>query len=65
MKTIKANYILKDQTDDSNPAYLFTGVQTEILVGIVRGQINCLELAQNELKQRGLDNNGIWVGFNK
>lgn len=51
--------------DDLNPKYLFNGIATDLLVGILSGAIDCKELAKQQLENRGLDNNGDWVGFNK
>jgi len=36
---------------------------TDILVMAVKGQIDLNELAKEELRNRGLDDNGKWVGF--
>ena len=44
---------------------MFQMTATELLCAIVNGQIDPKELAQKELQNRGLDNNGLWVGFRK
>ncbi len=49
--------------DELNPEYLFRLTYTELLVKIASGEIDAQECAQKELKNRGLDNNGKWVGF--
>jgi len=36
---------------------------TDILVMVVKGQIDLNNLAKEELRNRGLDDNGKWVGF--
>ena len=56
-------YIPKNESDDLNPKYLFCGVATGLMVAIVHGVIDPVELARKELKNRGLDENGLWVGF--
>ncbi len=54
---------LKDYIDpDKNVISLF---DTDILVQVVKGQIDLNKVALLELKNRGLDTNGKWVGFNK
>lgn len=52
-------------TDEKNPAYLFQGINTELLTAIVNGQIDPKALASKELASRGLDSTGTWVGFDK
>ena len=51
----------KDYIDpDKNLISLF---DTDILVQVVNGQIDLNKVALLELKNRGLDTNGQWVGF--
>jgi hypothetical protein len=56
-------YTPKNDSDDLNPIYLFHMTATDLLVAIVKKQINPVELANKELINRGLDENGKWVGF--
>jgi len=49
--------------DEENPAYLLSGVWTTLLVQIAKGEVDVEELAKKELANRGLNNNGNWVGF--
>lgn len=56
-------YIPKNESDDLNPRYLFQGIATDLLVAIVKKQIDPVELANKELANRGLNKNGEWVGF--
>jgi hypothetical protein len=58
-------YIPKNDSDELNPIYMYHLTATDLLVGIVHNQIDPLELAKKELKNRGLDENGKWVGFGK
>lgn len=51
--------------DETNPNYLFNLTYTELLVKIVNGEIDAKQLAEAQLKNRGLDNTGNWVGFKK
>lgn len=52
--------------DAKNPAYMFQTIHTDLLVAIARGEINPVELAKQELANRGLDiRTGKWVGFER
>ena len=51
--------------DDVNPAFLFSGVPTELLVKIISGEISAQFLASMELSNRGADKSGKWVGFDQ
>lgn len=37
---------------------------TELLLKIINKEIDCVELAKKELKNRGLNENGKWVAYN-
>ncbi len=52
-------------TDHQNPQFLFSTVDTTLLLKIVSGEINANEAAAKELANRGLDHSGIWIGFKK
>jgi len=56
-------YTPKNDSDDLNPRFLFQGIATDLLVAIVNRQIDTIEIASNELQNRGMDENGKWVGF--
>jgi len=58
-------YKPKNDSDDLNPIYLFRLTATDLLVAIIKKQIDPVELARKELQNRGLDENGKWVGFGK
>lgn len=49
--------------DDLKPEFLFSMTATKLLSQIVFGQIDPKELAWKELRNRGLDADGKWVGF--
>jgi hypothetical protein len=36
---------------------------TKVLAAAARGEIDLNKLAREELASRGLDNQGVWVGF--
>ncbi len=44
-------------------ALVFQGVDTALLVAAVGGRIDLLEMAKQELASRGLNQQGVWVGF--
>lgn len=46
-----------------NPQYLFSLTHAELLCAIVNGKIDAKELAWQQLRNRGLDAKGNWVGF--
>ncbi len=58
-------YIPKNDSDALQSTFLFSLTATDLLCAIVKGQINPKELAQKQLDNRGLNNEGIWVGFKK
>lgn len=56
-------YIPKNDSDDLNPKYLFQLVASDLLVAILKKQIDPVELARRELRNRGLNDEGCWIGF--
>ena len=38
---------------------------TEVLAAAARGELDLNRLAREELAARGLDQNGVWVGFDQ
>jgi hypothetical protein len=58
-------YKPSSDADDLQPQYLFSLTRDELLVAIVKGLIDPVKLAENELENRGKDKNGRWVGFKK
>ncbi len=65
----KLNIILMEECfgpstpDEENPKFLFSCTNTKLLSLIVKGEIDPRELAWSELRNRGLDADGKWVGF--
>lgn len=59
---MKRNNVISDEL---NPEFVFAMASTELLTGIVSGEINIVALAEKQLSSRGLNLEGAWVGFNK
>jgi hypothetical protein len=38
---------------------------TKVLAAVARGELDLNRLAREELAARGLDNQGVWVGFDR
>ena len=51
--------------DDLNPIFILSMTNSQLLVDVLAGKYDLKELAKRELENRGLDNNGKWVGFKK
>jgi len=51
--------------DDLNPAFLYAGIKTDLLVQIVNKKISAIEIAKRELECRGMNYKGEFVGFSK
>ena len=51
--------------DELNPDFLFSLTDSSLLAMIANGLIDANKLARVALANRGLDNNGKWIGFNK
>ena len=60
----KGFYIPKNDSNELNPEFLFKGVHKDLLVAVVRYQIDVFEIARQELKRRGLNNRGNLKGVN-
>lgn len=56
--------LVSDQ-DEANPKFLFQQTAAPLLLAIAGRLIDPLELARRELTNRGLDQNGEWVGFQR
>ena len=51
--------------DEANPAFLYSVTATSLLLAIAHGLIDPIAAAKSELANRGLDQNGQWVGFDQ
>ena len=50
--------------DEENPIFLFNMSHTDLLLGIINGKIDAVEMARMEMRARGLDEKtGQWVGW--
>lgn len=65
MTTAIATEKTEEIHDDDNPIYTFATTNTSILKKIVSGEVDANALAKKELENRGLDNDGKWVGFDR
>lgn len=53
----------KDRQDDLNPCYVFSLTATRLLCESLKGEFDMDYLVRRELANRGLNKEGIWVGF--
>ncbi len=53
------------ESDETNPKYAFQTMHTELLAQFASGRLNPVEYARKEMANRGLDERGKWVGFEK
>ena len=51
--------------DATNPAFTFSGTSNSLLLAIADGMLDANGLARHELANRGLNENGTWVGFDR
>lgn len=51
--------------DEINPKFLFSQTSHVLLMRIAKGEIDPKQAAIVELANRGLDQDGRWVGFRK
>ncbi|MBK1439789.1 hypothetical protein JHJ32_07330 [Parapedobacter sp. ISTM3] len=49
--------------DEENPIFLFSITPTKLLVKLLSGKFDLKSMARMELRNRGLDDKGKWVGF--
>ena len=49
--------------DSLNVDYLFSTVETSLLSKILQDRIDLTKCLKKELANRGVDENGLWVGF--
>lgn len=59
-KIIAFEGIIPNELDEQ---FLYNLTATELLVKIANGEIDAKKLAEEQLKNRGLNNQGVWVGF--
>ena len=51
--------------DDENPAFIFSLTNTKLLAEALQGDFDLIYLVRRELANRGQDNQGKWIGFDK
>jgi len=49
--------------DDENPKFLFSLTDTKLLLAIAKDKLDAVDLARQELANRGLGSHGQWIGF--
>ena len=49
--------------DDDNPNFLFNGISNSMLIQLVKKEIDIDKIIKQELQDRGLNQDGVWVGF--
>jgi len=54
---------VKEIQDDLVPKYAIQPLQTALLVKFAKGELDMKKLAREELRSRGLNLDGQWVGF--
>ena len=55
----------EEMDDFKNPEFLFSTTPTSLLTRIIKGEIDPVQLAKKQLVNRGQDENGEWVNFEK
>ena len=52
--------------DEENPVFLFSQTHKDILLDLISGKIDPIQMAKKEMENRGLDiKTGNWIGWNK
>lgn len=65
MEKLKLSSDFETRPDDLNPRYIFSLTATALLVEALRGDFDLKLLIRRELANRGQDDKGNWVGFDK
>jgi hypothetical protein len=50
---------------EENPLYLFATTSTNLLVKLLGKEINLTTLIRMQLRERGVNDKGQWIGFEK
>lgn len=48
---------------EENPLFLFSKVSTSLLVKALAREFNIMDLIRMQLRERGVNNKGQWIGF--
>ena len=54
-----------NRPDETNPKFMFSLTANQLLAEALRGEFVTEYLIKRELANRGLDQDGKWVGFDK
>lgn len=65
MEKLKLSSDFETRPDDLNPRYIFSLTATALLVEALRGDFDLKQIIRRELANRGQDDKGDWVGFEK
>ena len=50
--------------DEENPIFIFNSTNKDLLMDIISGKIDAIELAKKQMQDRGLDiKTGRWIGW--
>lgn len=62
---LKLSSDFANRPDDLNPKFIFSTTATALLVEALKGGFDLKHLIRQELANRGVDDSGNWVGFEK
>ena len=62
---LKLSSDFANRPDDLNPKFIFSTTATALLVEALKGDFYLKHLVRQELANRGVDDSGNWVGFEK
>ncbi|MBL7901592.1 MAG: hypothetical protein JNK73_06330 [Bacteroidia bacterium] len=62
---LKLSSDFANRPDDLNPKFIFSTTATALLIEALKGGFDLKHLIRQELANRGVDDNGNWVGFEK
>ncbi|MCO5763241.1 MAG: hypothetical protein NHG36_17325 [Chromatiaceae bacterium] len=51
--------------DELNPKFIFSLINKKLLLDAAAGRIDLNALVRRELANRGIDENGSWIGFDR
>ncbi len=51
--------------DEENPLFLFSTTSTNLLAKLLSKEFNILTLVRMQLRERGVNDKGQWIGFDK
>lgn len=56
---------IKEIPDDLNPEFMLSGIASQLLIKVVKGEIDIQKLVRKELSNRGIDDQRNWIGPDK